>query len=200
MSRQVARVIVGVHGTPGSLQALRFAVDHARAAQATLIPVIAWEPPGGDSAGRCYPPFLTDEWAQAAEQRLLTAFDEALGGPPENLPIEPRVVRGRPGRVLVATADQDGDLLVLGRSHRGRLHRAYYGSPPQHCLAHAPCAVLIVPPSELARDLARSRTWPIHRHRPTLDPADLPGEHRPHPAPVQRAPRLRPRPNHDGTT
>ena len=131
MSHLIGRVVVGVHGTPGSLQALRFAVGHARALGVTLMPVIAWEPPGGDSAGRRYPPFLMDAWADAAEKRLLTAFDEALGGPPQDLPTLPMVVRGRPGEVLAAMADRDSDLLVVGRARRGRLHRAYYGSPPQ---------------------------------------------------------------------
>lgn len=153
MSRLVGRVVVGVHGTPGSLQALRFAVGHAQAFGAILVPIIAWEPPGGDSAGRRYPPFITESWADAAEQRLLNAFDEGLGGLPADLPVQPMVVRGHAGEVLVAAAGWDDDLLIVGMSRRGRLHRAWYGSAPQHCLAHARCSVTVVPPSHLARDL-----------------------------------------------
>lgn len=163
MSHLVGRVVVGVHGTPGSLQALRFAVGHARAFGATLIPVIAWEPPGGESAGRRYPPFLTEEWAEAAEQRLLTAFDEALGGAPQDLEVEPRVVRGRAGRVLVALADRDNDLLILGESHCGRLHRAWYGCAPRYCLAHAHCAVTLIPSSDLMLELGQERFLPAWR-------------------------------------
>ena len=172
MSHMVGRVVVGVHGTPGSLQALRFAVGQARALSATLIPVIAWQPPGGDSAGRHYPPFLTDEWADAAEQRLLTAFDEGLGGPPEQLPTEPMIVRGPAGRVLVSVADRASDLLVVGCSHRSWLHRAYYGSPPRYCLTHAACTVTVVPPSTLTREVQRLRSSP-RRWRPltSADPA-----------------------------
>lgn len=169
MSHLVGRVVVGVHGTPGSLQALRFAVGHARAFGAALFPVIAWEPPGGDSASRHFPPFLTDAWADAAEQRLLTAFDEGLGGPPEDVPTRPLVVRGRAGQVLVAAADRADDLLVVGESRRGRLHRAWYGSAPTYCLAHAHCAVIVVPPSRLARELDRTR------FRPTWTVAQRPG-------------------------
>jgi nucleotide-binding universal stress UspA family protein len=160
VSHMVGRVVVGVHGTPGSLQALRFAVGHARALGATLIPVIAWQPPGGDSAGRRYPPFLTDEWADAAERRLLNAFDEGLGGPPEELPTQPMIVRGPAGRVLVSIADRDNDLLVVGHSHRSWLHRAYYGSAPRYCLTHATCTVIVVPPTELVRDVQRLRSRP----------------------------------------
>jgi nucleotide-binding universal stress UspA family protein len=153
----IGRVVVGVHGTTGSLQALRFAVGQARAYGATLVPVIAWQPPGGDSAGRRYPPFLADEWADAAERRLLTAFEEGLGGPPEDLPTQPMIVRGPAGQVLVAVCDREGDLLVVGHSHRGHLHRAWYGSAPEYCLKHADCAVIVVPPSRLSRDIERVR-------------------------------------------
>ncbi|MBS2963564.1 universal stress protein [Actinocrinis puniceicyclus] len=163
MSHLFGRVIVGVHGTPGSLQALRFAVGHARAFGETLVPVIAWEPPGGDGAGRRYPPLLTREWADAAERRLLDAFDQGLGGPPENLPTRPQVVRGRAGQVLVTLADRESDVLVVGENRRGQLHRAWYGCAPQYCLRHAGCAVIVVPSSTLARDVGRlhhrARLW-----------------------------------------
>ena len=46
------RIIVGASGSPGSLQALRFAADLARDRDAPLIPVLAWLPPGGDLADR----------------------------------------------------------------------------------------------------------------------------------------------------
>ena len=157
MSDVPGRVIVGVHGTPGSLQALRFAVRHARAFDAVLVPVIAWEAPGGDSAYRPYPAYLTDEWAEAAQRRLLTAFDEGLGGPPADVDTLPRVVRGRPGRVLVGLADRDDDVLVVGRNHHRRVHRAWYGSTPAHCFAHARCAVVMVPPSELELEIRHRR-------------------------------------------
>lgn len=157
MSHLVGRVVVGVHGTPGSLQALRFAVGQARALGATLVPTVAWQPPGGDSAGRRYPSFLTDEWADAAERRLLNAFDEGLGGFAEDLPTQPMIVRGPAGRVLVAVADREGDLLIVGCSRRNRLHRAYYGCPPSYCLKHAVCPVIVVPPSKLALDMGRMR-------------------------------------------
>lgn len=165
MSHLVGRVVVGVHGTPGSLQALRFAVGHARAFGSTLVPVIAWQPPGGDSASRRYPQFLTDEWAGAAEQRLLTAFDEGLGGAPHDLPVEPRVVRGRAGGVLVALAERESDLLVVGDNRHSWLHRAWYGCAPTYCLAHAQCAVIVIRPSDLVVELGRTPFLPGRRKR-----------------------------------
>jgi len=59
----VRRVVVGVHGSLGSLQALRLAADEARDRQAVLVPVIAWVPPGGDFAERSHPsPYLRRIW------------------------------------------------------------------------------------------------------------------------------------------
>jgi nucleotide-binding universal stress UspA family protein len=51
----ICRVVVGASGSPGSLRALRYARDLARAHDAPLIPVLAWVPPGGDIADRCAP-------------------------------------------------------------------------------------------------------------------------------------------------
>lgn len=156
MSHTIERVVVGVSGSSGSLQALRFAVDYAHAFGAVLVPVIAWEPPGGDSAFRRYPPALTQEWAQEAEDRLVAAFDSVPDGPPLDRPAEPQVVRGPARRVLVATADRQHDVLVIGTGRRGVLRRAMYGSLSHHCLAHARCAVIVVSPDTLPDETWRT--------------------------------------------
>lgn len=146
----IGRVVVGVHGSPGSMQALRFALGHAHAFGAVLVPVIAWEPPGGDSALRHYPRTLTDEWAARAEDRLVAILEDILEdglerGVELHLPAQPHVIRGRAGHALVDVADQEGDVLVIGAGQRGPLRRAMYGSVPHHCLAHARCEVIVVP-------------------------------------------------------
>src|SRR6202451_222084 len=77
----VRRIIVGVHGSLGSLQALRYAADEARQRDVPLLPVIAWVPPGGDVAERRHSsPYLRKLWRDAAWERLGTAFDDGLGG------------------------------------------------------------------------------------------------------------------------
>ena len=48
----VRRIVVGVHGSLGSLQALRYATEEARARKVPLVPVIAWVPPGGTFRAR----------------------------------------------------------------------------------------------------------------------------------------------------
>ena len=104
----VGRVVVGVSGSPGSLQALRYAAEMARCQSALLTPVLAWTPPGGEVADRrCPNPYLRAVWKQAAWDRLWHAIDLAIGGPPDDVVFSPEIVRGEPGDVLaqVATAE-----------------------------------------------------------------------------------------------
>lgn len=118
---------------------------------ATLVPVIAWQLPSGHRV----PVNLADEWAAEADQRLLTAFDEGLGGLPADVSARPLVVRGAVGRVLVAVAERENDILVLGQRRGGVLHRAFQDSPTRYCVRHARCSVILVPPSELTVELQR---------------------------------------------
>src|SRR5260370_4850501 len=91
----VRRSIVGVHGSLGSLQAVRFAADEARQRNVPLLAVTAWIPPGGEMAERRAPSaYLRKVWREAAWERLWAAFDAGLGGVPADLTIEPTVARG----------------------------------------------------------------------------------------------------------
>jgi nucleotide-binding universal stress UspA family protein len=157
----VRRIVVGVHGSLCSLQALRYAADEARERGVPLVPVIAWVPPGGDLAERRHPyPNLRLMWADAARQRLIAAFEAGLGGFPADIEIEGSVERGEPGPVLVDVASKPGDLLVIGTGRRALVGRALRKSVGRYCLAHAKCPVLAVPPSALMDELGRGhRPW-----------------------------------------
>jgi nucleotide-binding universal stress UspA family protein len=160
------RVIVGVTGSVGNLEALRCAAAEARRRQAALIPVHAWIPPGGEMAERrCSVPELRQVWRDAAWRRLWDAFDAALGGLPADLHVEPVVRRGDPGRTLVAAADREDDLLVVGAGRRRVLWRLLRHRVCGYCLVHAVCPVLVVPPSELAQEMEHPlHAWMV-RHR-----------------------------------
>ena len=92
------RLIAGTSGSPGSLPALRYARDLARRNDVLLLAVLAWVPPGGDLAERCYPSAdLRRLWADAAQQRLIGVLDAAWGGVPPDLDITPRRYPRRAG-------------------------------------------------------------------------------------------------------
>jgi nucleotide-binding universal stress UspA family protein len=146
----VVRIIVGASGSPASLRALRYAQHLARDLGATLVPVLAWLPPGGDLADRRTPnDELRRVWAHDAHQKLQDALNLAWGTPPAHLPVQPLVRRGHPGPVLADAACRPGDL-VIGAGRPGALARAAVGRVSRYCLAHALCPVLAIPPTPLA--------------------------------------------------
>jgi len=163
---RVRRIVVGVHGSLGSLQALRYAADEARQRDVPLVAVTAWLPPGGEMAERRAPSaHLRKIWREAAADRLRAAFDAGLGGVPADLTVELQAARGEPGPVLVDAADQPDDLLVIGTGRRAGLGRALHRSGSRYCLAHARCPVLAVPPSALMDEMSRGlRSWQLRRH------------------------------------
>jgi nucleotide-binding universal stress UspA family protein len=170
----VRRVIVGATGSPGSLRALRFAKDLAgHTADAVLMPVLAWTPPGGDLAERRAPsPTLRRIWAEAASQRLRDALDAAWGGETAGLTVRSLVGRGEPGPVLVEAACSADDLLVVGAGRRGPLARIGHGRVSRYCLTHAQCPVVAVPPPTIAQEAAHGlRAWAFRHRELTLDQA-----------------------------
>ena len=170
----VRRIIVGVHGSLGSLQALRFAADEARQRSVPLLAVTAWVPPGGDMAERRHSsPYLRKIWREAAWERLWAAFDSGLGGVPADLQVDTQAIRGDTGPVLVDTADQPDDLLIIGTGRRARFGRMMRRSVSRYCLAHARCPVLAVPPSALMDEMSHPlHSWHIRRHELIPDTPD----------------------------
>jgi nucleotide-binding universal stress UspA family protein len=162
---QVNRVVVGVSGSAGSLTALRYAAGFACSQQATLMPVLAWTPPGGDLADRRFPcAELRAAWLRDAKERLDKAVDLAIGGPPDWIGFEPRAVRGEAGQVLAGIAAEPGDVLVVGTGRHGWLRRLTACHVARYCVGHSRCPVLAVPPGQLADSAHGLRGW-MDRHR-----------------------------------
>ena len=169
------RIIIGTSGSPGSLQALRYAAGIVRKNDSILVPVLAWMPPGGDFADRTHPSgHLRQVWRDAAWLRLWTALEMAWGGiAPAGRPAEPMVLRGEPGEVLVAAACGPTDLLVVGAGRRGTVRHLVSSRVSRYCLAHAECPVVAVPPADLDHAAGHGlRGWAF-RHR-SLPPGAVP--------------------------
>ncbi|MGW1767708.1 universal stress protein [Streptomyces sp. NPDC002073] len=168
------RVVVGVTGTPGSLTALHRAAAEARVREAELQVVLAWQSPGGELGSRngLGPSALAECRAGAAE-RLREVLDAAFGTAEPGVTLAGLTIRGTPGAVLVDTARDPEDLLVVGTGSRAALRRLVRPSVARYCLAHAACPVLVVPPSPLQAELEvahRRNFW-----RMPLDPRELAG-------------------------
>jgi len=164
------RIIVGANGSPASIRALRYAEDLAHFSGATLVPVIAWTPPGGEMAERRAPSAeLRRVWTEAAKRRLRDALDAAWGGLPDGLDVRAIIARGEPGPALVEEAGAE-DLLVLGAGRRALRSRLVSGRVTRYCLRHASCPVLAVPPAVLSGP-AGLRGWAFRHRELTVDQA-----------------------------
>jgi hypothetical protein len=107
-------IFAGVSGSPGSVHALGYAAGLTRHRDAILVPP-AGAPPGGDLDERTHPSLhLRELWKDDAWQRLWAALDTVFGAFPPGARTWPLVLGGKPGQVLVSTARQAGDLLVIG--------------------------------------------------------------------------------------
>ena len=162
-------MVVGATGSAGSAAALRRAAQEARRTGSVLVPVLAWEPPGGEAAYRLAPvPSLAAIWARQAGERLDANIAAALGAVPEGIRVEPVVARAPAPYALNKLADQPGDLLVLGVGPRNPLVRMVRGRVRRRVVARARAALLLVaaPPVPRSPRLPRSARRELRRITP----------------------------------
>jgi len=139
-SNKTGVIVVGVDGSDASIDALEWAVAEAELAHASLEVVSAWSWPSAWGREPTWPPgFDPDE---ETRKKLAEVVEGAVGAPPK-LDVRQVVVEGHAASVLV-TAAEHGDLLVVGRRGHGAVTGALMGSVSMHCVAHAPCPVVVV--------------------------------------------------------
>lgn len=131
-------ILVGVDGSPSSLEALAWAARQAQLVGTRVHAVIAWQ----------YPPVYgmyatSDEvdWADNAKQTIEAAVQEALSGDDDD--VTSYVVQGHPAQVLVDRSAAAG-LLVVGNRGHGGFAETLLGSISEKVIAHARCPVLVV--------------------------------------------------------
>ena len=150
----MAKLVVGVDGSPGGAKALRWAVAEARLRGVSLQLVHAWMVPLIDALPEPWaiglPPVgPSDEevyahLAAAAKAVLDDSLDQARGQEP-GLDVEGELVEAHAAAALIAAAG-DADLLVVGSRGRGGFAGLLLGSVSAECVHHAPCPVVVVPP------------------------------------------------------
>lgn len=153
-SKNAPAVVVGVDGSAGAREALRWALAEARLRKSPLRAVHAWMfgyvggsvegyPYWGGSLGS-YTSLGVDleDLHRAAEDLLERALAEVEA---EGVEIERQVVQGPAAEVLVNAA-APGDLLVVGSRGHGGFADLLLGSVSQQCVHHAPCPVVVVHP------------------------------------------------------
>ena len=137
------RIVVGVDGSPGSREALRWAARQAELTGAELDAVTAWQypaffgwaPTGADGV----------DFTKVADQTLAEALT-GLFGPEWPGWVRTEVIEGYPPHVLVEAA-RGSDLLVVGCRGHGGFADMLLGSVSTYCVHHAPGPVTVIRPA-----------------------------------------------------
>lgn len=153
-------IVVGIDGSPASLDALRLAADFAGRLHAPLQVLIAWHEPmsfGG------YP--VTLAWSQKADaQARLTACLTEVFGPDIPTNVHSVVRQGRAATVLIDAA-RDARLLVMGARGWDGFAGLLLGSATEACVRHSVAPILIVPDRHARIErLAEAVTTPADSH------------------------------------
>ncbi len=138
------RIVVGLDGSDGSREALRWAVAQAKASAAEIDAVLAFDSGmAWIDVGSDYEATWLEHATQGARETLEREIADTLPKPcPVN--VHALVVEGAAATVLVERA-QGADLLVVGTRGRGGVAGLLLGSVSQRCAEHASCPVVVVP-------------------------------------------------------
>jgi len=144
------RIVVGVDGSDGAIAALRWALEEASRRAASVDAIHGWEYPYvADVTGMAAYTVGRGELEQAAGETLDRALE--LAGPaPQGVRVERILGHGGAARVLLDAA-KGADLLVVGARGHGGFAGLLLGSVSHQCAHHAPCPVVVVPPTSVAR-------------------------------------------------
>ena len=141
-------IVVGVDGSPGSREALEYALDESARRHLPLRVISAVALP--DFWAPSYPSYIPpppNEIIGAARKATQSYVDEvvaARGGAGE-LSVIVETGAGRPGELLVDAAE-GAELLVIGHRGRGSVASVLLGSVGLYCVLHARCPVTVVRP------------------------------------------------------
>ena len=139
------RIVVGVDGSEGSLQALRWAAEEAAIRDAIVVAAVIWQSPYDYLFESTLYDVPVDErkLVDGARETLSKAI-ATVGAEHPEVRIEPLVVEGDPAETLCEQAES-ADLLVVGSRGRGAFGELLLGSVSSKCAHHCHRPVLIVP-------------------------------------------------------
>ncbi|MER5635535.1 universal stress protein [Kitasatospora sp. NPDC002227] len=134
------RIVVGVDGSPSSIDALSWAIEQARTRGAVIEALAVWQHP---VATGWTVPIEADEDLAAITRKVLDDAVVQAAGAACPVEIRPRVVQGGAVPRLLEAA-RGADLLVVGSRGHGGFVGALLGSVSGHCVQHATCPVVVV--------------------------------------------------------
>ena len=122
-------ILVGVDGSPASLEALTWAAEEAKIRRAELHVLRVWSLHlGGTSVGGTpAPSYAVQDSGKVAKAGLEQSIRETLGKAP-GLDVRASVAHGNPAKVLIDTAAKErAKMLVVASRVRGGLKKVLIG-------------------------------------------------------------------------
>jgi nucleotide-binding universal stress UspA family protein len=138
-------IVVGVDGSNGALEALKFAAREAGLRKARLRIVSAWEIPPAVYAGGFTPALdqdTIDGFGEGAKKVVEQAIAQAKELEP-GIEVEGGVAEAQAAEVLLDEA-KEADLVVVGNRGLGGFGSLLLGSVSHQVVQHAPCPVTVV--------------------------------------------------------
>lgn len=132
-------VIVGVDGSPRSIDALRKAAEMARLLDAPITAVTAWQFPITFDGN-----FPTEVWSPEGEAERILSAGIGTAFPDERPERLTAVTIAGPAASVLITASENASMLVLGSRGRGGFAGLLLGSVSTACAQHARCPVLVM--------------------------------------------------------
>lgn len=136
----MGRIVVGVDGSEGSAEALRWSLKEAALRHTAVDVVHAWLYPYVGEASFA----IAEDEVQAAAQGVLDRSLRDVGPLPEGTVVNPILTHG-PAAGALLDLSAEADLLVLSSRGHGGFVGLLLGSVSQQCVHHARCPVVIVP-------------------------------------------------------
>jgi nucleotide-binding universal stress UspA family protein len=137
-------IVVGIDGSEGSIEALRFALDEARLRDARVRAIMAWELPVSAVAPTASWTPPSPDWTAFKEEAELRLKEALARVDSEGVEVVPEVIEAPAAQVLLE-AGKDADMVVVGSRGRGGFLSLLLGSVSSQVVHHASCPVAVVP-------------------------------------------------------
>jgi nucleotide-binding universal stress UspA family protein len=133
-------IMVGVDGSPTTVEAVEWAVREAERSGAVVDLVTAWEFPSSYGGSLAIP----SDWDPGADSRsIVDKVVAPVQAAHPGVSIRSTVLEGHPSQVLDERS-VDADLLVLGCRGHGEFAGMLLGSVSEYSVVHARCPVLVL--------------------------------------------------------
>jgi nucleotide-binding universal stress UspA family protein len=141
------RIVVGVDGSDSSRAATRWAVVEGGLRDVAVQAVHSWDVPMIYGAAGVGFPYDTSDLESAARRLLDGVVDTAVAeSGATSVAVERILSAGGPASSILEAAT-GADLVVIGRRGVGGFQRLLLGSVSEHVARHAPCPVVVLPPT-----------------------------------------------------